>query len=43
MWWVPIGYIPTAEEAKEKIEFLEKNGDTINSFSFKNIFETPLI
>jgi hypothetical protein len=41
MWWVPAGYLPTAQEGKEKLEFLAKNGDTIDSFSFKRTFEMP--
>jgi hypothetical protein len=41
MWWVPAGYVPTAHEGKEKLEFLAKNGDTIDSFSFRKIFKMP--
>jgi heme-degrading monooxygenase HmoA len=43
MWWVSNGHVPTAQEGKEKLEFLAKNGDTIDSFSFKRIFEKPFL
>lgn len=38
LWWVPIGHIPTVEEAIDKLEYLRKNGDTPNAFSFKSNF-----
>jgi hypothetical protein len=38
LWWVPIGHIPSIEEAVDKLEFLRKNGDTANAFSFKSNF-----
>ncbi|NQZ28732.1 MAG: DUF3291 domain-containing protein [Colwellia sp.] len=36
LWWVPVGHIPTVEEALEKLEYLRKNGETPNAFSFKS-------
>lgn len=36
LWWVPVGHIPTVEEAVEKLEYLRKNGETPNAFSFKS-------
>jgi len=38
LWWVPIGHIPTIEEAVEKLELLRNNGDTPNAFTFKSNF-----
>jgi len=38
LWWVPVGHIPTLEEAVEKLEFLRNNGDTPNAFTFKSHF-----
>ena len=38
MWWIPIGHIPTIEEAVNKLEFLRINGDTPNAFTFKSNF-----
>jgi len=38
LWWVPIGHIPSIEEAVEKLDFLRKNGDTENAFTFKSNF-----
>lgn len=38
LWWIPIGHIPTIEEAVEKLAFLRTNGDTANAFTFKSNF-----
>ena len=38
LWWVPIGHIPTIEEAVEKLEYLRNNGDTPSAFTFKSNF-----
>jgi len=38
LWWVPIGHIPTIEEAVEKLEFLRGNGDSPEAFTFKSNF-----
>ncbi len=42
MWWISEGHIPSIEEAVEKLDFLQKNGATPNSFDFKNKFPAPL-
>lgn len=41
MWWIPEGHIPTLQEAVEKLDYLQKNGASINSFDFKNKFPPP--
>ena len=38
LWWVNNDHIPTIEEGIEKLEYLRKNGDTPNAFSFKSNF-----
>ena len=38
LWWVPVGHIPSVEEAIAKLEFLRENGDTAHAFSFKSNF-----
>jgi len=38
LWWIPIGYIPTVEEAVENLALLRNNGDTANAFTFKSNF-----
>lgn len=42
MWWVPAGYIPSIEEAKERLEHLRKHGDSDYAFSFKKVFPAPV-
>ena len=38
MWWVPSGHIPTTEEARAKLEHLERHGPTPQAFTFKQRF-----
>ncbi|GJM35626.1 MAG: hypothetical protein DHS20C18_46270 [Saprospiraceae bacterium] len=35
LWWIPAGHIPTLQEAKEKLEYLRKNGPSAEAFDFK--------
>ncbi|WP_020528615.1 DUF3291 domain-containing protein [Flexithrix dorotheae] len=42
LWWIPEGKLPTLEEAEEKLELLEKNGDCPHAFTFKKTFEPEL-
>jgi hypothetical protein len=41
LWWVPAGHIPTPEEGKERLGYLQKHCDTSYAFSFKHIFMKP--
>ena len=38
LWWIPVGHTPTPQEAKEKLAFLEKNGESTEVFTFKNVY-----
>ncbi len=38
LWWVPVGHIPSMEEAVEKLVILRENGDTPAAFTFKSNF-----
>lgn len=38
LWWIPIGHIPTVDEAKERLARLESEGPTHFAFTFKNPF-----
>jgi len=38
LWWVPIGHIPTVEEALQKLAHLRSHGDSPNAFTFKSNF-----
>jgi len=38
LWWVPTGHIPTEEEGKEKLGYLEKHGPTQQAFTFAKSF-----
>jgi hypothetical protein len=41
LWWVPEGYEPTVEDAKERLEILRANGPTPDAFTFKQRFASP--
>jgi hypothetical protein len=41
LWWVPAGTIPTVEEAKRRLELLERLGPTPDAFTFKVPFPAP--
>jgi hypothetical protein len=38
LWYVPTGHIPTPQEAKEKLEYLEQHGPTPFAFTFRQPF-----
>jgi hypothetical protein len=38
LWWIPAGHIPTVEEAKAKLDYLERCGPTPLAFTFKQRF-----
>jgi hypothetical protein len=42
LWWVPAGYLPTPQQGKERLEHLRTHGDSVTSFSFKNLFPAPV-
>ncbi len=39
MWWIPAGHTPTLEEAKQKLEYLAKNGPTPDAFTMQTLFD----
>lgn len=38
MWWIPAGTLPTVQDAKAKLEMLQKHGATPQAFTFKQQF-----
>ncbi|MEM8969345.1 MAG: DUF3291 domain-containing protein [Bacteroidota bacterium] len=41
LWWIPEGHLPTLAEAKQRLELLEKNGETAEAFTFRKMFNPP--
>jgi Domain of unknown function (DUF3291) len=41
LWWVPAGYIPTLEQAIERLDDLRANGPTQRAFTMKQRFDPP--
>ncbi len=38
LWWIPVGHIPTVQEAKERLDDLHENGATVRAFDFRTVF-----
>ena len=38
LWWIKAGRIPTIEEAKQRLDYLRERGESVQAFTFKNIF-----
>ncbi len=38
LWWIPAGHVPTTDEAKAKLEHMERHGVTPQAFTFKQRF-----
>jgi hypothetical protein len=41
LWWIPAGTIPTVDEAKRRLELLDRLGPTPEAFTFKVPFGPP--
>ena len=41
LWWIPVGHLPGAEEAKERLAHLRKHGATARAFGFRPLFPPP--
>ncbi len=38
LWWVPAGHLPTLDEAKAKLDWLNSNGESPDAFSLRKPF-----
>jgi hypothetical protein len=38
LWWIPVGHIPTLDEAKARLASLDERGPTPFAFTFKTLF-----
>jgi hypothetical protein len=41
LWWVEAGHIPSVDEAKQRLEYLNSNGVSAWAFDFKHSFPAP--
>ncbi|MDH3651628.1 MAG: DUF3291 domain-containing protein [Saprospiraceae bacterium] len=39
LWWIPMGHIPTVEEAKQKLNYLSLHGESSEAFTFRKSFQ----
>jgi len=42
MWWIAEGHRPTLEEAKERLDYLDKHGNTDYAFDWAHLPQTKL-
>ena len=42
LWWIPKGHTPSIEEAKEKLDLIQKNGPSQEAFHFGKLFPVPV-
>ena len=38
LWWIPVGRIPSIDEARKRIASIEQHGPTPFAFTFKSVF-----
>lgn len=41
LWWVPVGHVPTVEEAIARLQLLRTHGPTADAFTFRRAFPPP--
>jgi hypothetical protein len=41
LWWIAPGHIPTIAEAKERLQYLQFNGESDFAFTFARLFPAP--
>jgi Domain of unknown function (DUF3291) len=41
LWWVPVGHVPTVDEAKAKLSELGERGPSPSAFTFRSLFGAP--
>ena len=41
LWWVPVGHVPTLEEAEKRLTVLREKGPTPEAFTLKQRFAPP--
>ena len=41
LWWVPVGHVPTPQEALARLEHLRANGPSLHAFTFREKYPAP--
>jgi hypothetical protein len=41
LWWIPAGHVPSIEEAKERIAWLQARGPSPEAFTFRSAYPPP--
>ncbi len=41
LWWVPVGHIPTIDEAKDRLDHLRRHGESAHAFTFAKLYPAP--
>jgi hypothetical protein len=43
LWWVPVGHVPTVDEAKARLTALDERGPTPFAFTFRTSFSADAV
>lgn len=43
LWWIPRGQIPSAGDARERLDLLKERGPSPEAFTFREPFPAPLV
>lgn len=41
LWWVPVGHIPSVQDAQDRLAHLKQHGPTPHAFTFRTPFPAP--
>jgi hypothetical protein len=41
LWWVPVGHLPTIDEAKDRLDYLRGHGESAHAFTFAKLYPAP--
>jgi len=41
LWWIPVGYVPTPSEGRQKLELIARIGSSADAFLFHRPFPAP--
>ena len=41
LWYIPVGHLPTVEEAVDRLKFLQDHGPSPHAFEYKTKFPKP--
>ena|SRR5581483_10538015 len=43
LWWIPAGSVPDVIEARSRLNYLDKHGETSHAFTFRKLVAPPAV